>query len=469
MVSRNNIIRIPVSFNKPSYFDNLGKLITSLDDVDDKTVNRNFRQKMETLLDTFDIAIQEDTEEMRTMKNYLDRSNSDMRREIINFISRKSKIGKNELKKITTFFGELTTWDTNTRMRNIATISDDTMYNYINFYRNFVSLLSVVLPTMIVNEQIQTIESPSYWGLSQKHAADLKAIVENYYEPLKKFYGNVTLQNILIEIQNKCSGVVLLSNETPGLTNIKIMDIETYSVFDKRMTTLLYEYYILLVFIEYINLSKDPKLLSRISSSSGSELEGLSDVLIEQQLRFGETEQQLIGGEVVTVQENVAKLLVAYATMMMKTKDSIDMSYDTIMDRVFKLKETEKYTFTDRLRNLTEEERAVDTILKINKLGVWSKGLMKGIKEYDPENYDQEREMMEKIAEVDKKVRQNVNVTDRNADILFEDILADMDTDAFIDADENRIGQLNDEFEDGDPWGDEHGDNDGTRDDDDYN
>jgi hypothetical protein len=26
-----------------------------------------------------------------------------------------------------------------------------------------------------------------------------------------------------------------------------------------------------------------------------------------------------------------------------------------------------------------------------------------------------------------------------------------------------------DEFEDGDPWGDEHGDNDGTRDDDDYN
>jgi hypothetical protein len=469
MVSRNNIIRIPFSFNTPSYFDNLGKLITSLDDVDDKTINRNFRQKMEALLDTFDIAIQEDNEEMRAMKNYLDRSNSDMRREVLNFIGRKSKIGKNELKKITLFFSELTTWDTNTRMRNIETISDDTMYNYINFYRNFVSLLSVVFPTMIVNEQIQTIECPVYWGISQKHASDLKSNVEDYYEPLKKFYGNNTIQNILIEIQNKCKGIVLLSDETPGLTNIKIKDIETYSVFDKRMTTLLYEYYILLVFTEYINLSKDPKLLSKISATDGSDLEGLSDVLIEQQLRFSETEQQLIGGEVVTVQENVAKLLVAYANMMMKSKESIDMSYDTIMDRVFKLKETEKYTFTDRLRNLTEEERAVDTILKINKLGVWSKGLMKGIKEYDPENYDQEREMMEKIAEVDKKVRQNVNVTDRNADILFEDILADMDTDAFIDADENRMGLLNDEFEDGDPWGDEHGDNDGTRDDDDYN
>ena len=67
---------------------------------------------------------------------------------------------------------------------------------------------------------------------------------------------------------------------------------------------------------------------------------------------------------------------------MMNSKDTIDMSYDTVMDRVFKLKETEKYTFTDRLQNLTDEERAVDNILKINKLGVWSKGLTKGIKEY---------------------------------------------------------------------------------------
>jgi hypothetical protein len=471
VVSRNNIIRISLSFNIPSYSDNLLKLLETLDTEDDKTINRNFRQKMETLLDTFDIAIQEDTEDMRTMKNYLDRSNGDMRREIVGFIGKKSKIGKNDLKKLTTFFSELTTWETNTRVRNMDKISDDTMYNYINYYKTFVTLLSVVFPTMILNEQIHTMEVPSYWGVSQKHALDLKAIVENYYDPLKKFYGNNNIQNILYEIQNRCKGVVLLSNETPVLTNIKIKDIETYSVFDKRMATLLYEHYLLLIFMDYINLSKDPKMIAQIaqtSSKGDAESESLSDVLIEQQLRFSETEQQFIRGEVVTIQENVAKLLVAYATVMMKTKDTIDMSYDTVMDRVFKLKESEKYTFTDRLQSLTEEERAVDTILKINKLGVWSKGLMKGIKEYDPENYDQEREMTEKISEIEKKVRRNVNVTDRNADILFEDILAEMDSDAFIDADENRMGALNGDFDDGDPWGDEHGDNDGTRDDDDY-
>jgi hypothetical protein len=319
---------------------------------------------------------------------------------------------------------------------------------------------------MIINEQIQTIEAPAYWGVSQRHASDLKSIVENYYEPLKKFYGNNIIKNVLSEIQNKCKGIILLSTETPALTNTKIGEIDLYSVFDKRTSTLLFEHYILLVFTEYINLTRDPNMLTRMLVVPEDDKDDISssDFLVEQQLRFSETEQQYMEGDVVKLQENVAKLLVAYVTMMMNSKDTIDMSYDTIMDRVFKLKETEKYTFTDRLQSLTEEERAVDSILKINKLGAWSKGLMKGIKEYDPENYDQEKVMTEKIAEIEKTVRRNANVTDRNADIFFEDALADIETDEFINADENIMGGLNEDFEDGDPYGDEYGQYDNTYD-----
>ena len=141
--------------------------------------------------------------------------------------------------------------------------------------------------------------------------------------------------------------------------------------------------------------------------------------------------------------------------MMMNSKDTIDMSYDSVMDRVFKLKESEKYTFTDRLQNLSEEERAVDTILKANKLGVWSKGLTKGIKEYDPENYDQEKQMTENIAEIEKTVRRNRNVTDRNVDMFLEDALDEMATDEFVNNDEIQMGDINEDNHDGDPFGDE--------------
>jgi hypothetical protein len=442
IVSRENIIPISLSFNKPSYSDILSKILKKLDETDDQVIHRNFRDKMELLLDTYDVSIQEDIDEQRDMKNYLDRSNSSMRKEIVDFLKRKSKIGKNELKKVITFFGQLTNWESDLSPRRGNSISDDAMYNYINYFKTFVSLMSVVLPTMILNKQIQSIESPSYWGLSQKHAQDLKNMVEKYYEPLKKFYDNNTIKNVLYEIQIKCESIVLLSNQTPALTSVKVGDIDTYSIFDKRMSTLLYEHYTLLVFSEYINLTKDPTMLTRMLVAPESDKDDIfsSDFLVEQQLRFSETEQQFMEGDVVKLQENVASLLVAYATMMMDSKDTIDMSYDTIMDRVFKLKETEKYTFTDRLKNLSEEEREVDTILKINKLGVWSKGLSKSVKEYDPENYDQEKEMTEKIAQVEKNVRRNANVTDQNVDIFLQDALDDMDTDEFINGDEFMMG-----------------------------
>jgi hypothetical protein len=359
IVSRENIIPISLAFNTPSYSDTLSKLLVKMDESDEQVIARVFRDKMESLLDTYDVSIQEDTEDMRAMKNYLDRANTEMRREVIDFVKRKSKIGRNDLKKVVAFLNELTNWDfdktveTETEGEEVKTpdsISDDGMYNYINYFKTFISMLSVVLPTMILNKQVQSMAAPAYWGLSQKHGQDLKNIVESYYEPLHKFYDNNTIKNVLYEIQGKCAAVVLLSEQTPALTNIKVGDIETYSIFDKRMSTLLYEYYMLLVFTEYISLAKNPEMITRMLVRSESDKDDIfsSDFLVEQQLRFTETEQQYMEGDVVKLQENVASLLVAYITMMMDSKDTINLSYDTIMDRVFKLKETEKYTFTDR-------------------------------------------------------------------------------------------------------------------------
>ena len=44
---------------------------------------------------------------------------------------------------------------------------------------------------------------------------------------------------------------------------------------------------------------------------------------------------------------------------------------------MFKLREREKDLVTDRLKMMTDQERDADTILKINKLGMYSKGMQK--------------------------------------------------------------------------------------------
>jgi hypothetical protein len=276
--------------------------------------------------------------------------------------------------------------------------------------------------------------------------------------PLAKFFNNVAIGNIVTEIQNISKGILLLSQVTPVTTSTKIGEQEKYNVFDKRTSTLLYEYYIMQIFTEYINLTKDPVMASQMLRTPNAENPSLysSDFLVEQQLQIAESEDIYLEGNVDKLQEDTARLLTTYLTIMMQSKKSIDLSYDKVDDLIFKLKEAEKYTFTDRLRDLDDEQREVENVLKIYKLGMWSTGLSKGIKEYDPENYEHEKEVSRRIAEIQNGLRRN-GAIDENMDLDFEDALDDMEAQDFIDADELQMGDIGEDYDDGDPFGEEYG------------
>lgn len=460
IVSRNNIIRnLSLTLGSISCSETFRQIINQFRENNDEIIAPVLVDNLLELLDNYELTFNKEDEEidiMKKMRNYLINSNTKMRKIIFDFL--KGRISKNEYNKITNFINKLTTWefDNNERNKDIK-ISDDSMYNYLNYLRYFVSMLSTVFPNMIINKQIQSIEPNDYWVLSMIHEQDIKKMVTNFYKPLDKFYDNMNIKKVLYEIQDKCKNIVLLANNTPALTNIKIGDKEKYHIFDKRVATLLNEYYILQVLNEYIDLTKDPKVISRLLVSTEEEPSLISrDFFIEQQLRFSETEKQFIQGDVVKLENDIANLLVSYLTIMIKTKDTINMSYEAIQDNIFKLKEAEKYTFTDRLKDLTEEERNVDTILKANKLGVWAKGLSKGIKEYDPENYDDDKILAEKIVELQKKLRkQDEGITDRNIDVAMDDLMNDMETNNFIEREEYGMAHMNDDYNDGDYYGDE--------------
>ena len=458
IVSRNNIIRMSLSQTNKTCVDDLKKLLKMFDDINDETVPKALTQKLEVVSELYDIQLEEDTKEMRTLKDYLATSNDKMRKEIIEFIRSKGKVSGIDLKNITKFLNELTIWKYDTEQRNTdIKISDDALYNYINFFKNFIDLFAVVFPSMIINQKIQTIEPPKYWGLSRVHASDVKEMVINFYKPIEKFYGNRSINNILLEIKNKCKGINLLAKYTPVLTNIKIGEKEIYSVFDKRTITLLFEYYFLSVLNDYINLTKDPTMVSRMLVIPEREDEGefSSDFLAEKQSRFTDDEQEFIEGDVSKLKQEVAKLLVSYLNIMTRSKKTMNLSYDDVEDRVFKLKEAEKYSFTDRLRDMTEDERTVDTILKHHKLGsLYSIGLSKGIKEYDPENFDHDKKVAEKVAEIQNMLKRK-RVAERDMDIEVDDTLAEMDEAREIELDVAMDMNMTDDFDDGDPWGEE--------------
>ena len=458
IVSRNNIVNTDISFHTYTCIQRMRDL---LDTTNDTQLPSKFITLMKRILDTYDISITSDTDDMRELKNYLSDSNAYMRKQLIRFIKEKGEIRKSEYNNINEFVTTITEWKfndiTNTResqkqqpkdSRNETSISDSGMYNFMQYFKTFITMISKVYPTMILNQQSHNIVPPKYWGLSQRHVKDVVNIVDLCYEPIKKLYGNQTIYNVLKTIQDKTNSIVALANETFAFSEIKIDDKTMYSVLDKRIITLLMEYYLLKIFSSYIELTNSSLMLNR--SSPDVETDDL------ERDDFYELTESMVKGNINSLKINTAKLLVGYMKVMSNTKDTINVSYDDIMDKVFKLKEKEKDTFTDRLQALTDEERNVDTILKINKLGVWNRGLTKGLKEYDPENYDQEREIMTKIAEIERQVRrQNANVDETNLDIYMDDYIEQMENDADIDRENNDMSYMNDDYLDGDYYGDE--------------
>ena len=107
-------------------------------------------------------------------------------------------------------------------------------------------------------------------------------------------------------------------------------------------------------------------------------------------------------------------------------KDIIDITYEDIQDKVFKLREGEKNMVTDRLKAMTDEQRDIDTVFKILKQGIYSKGLEKGLTMYDKDFYEREEEqkLMENMEKLERKIRRNnKDATDENIDILVDEQL----------------------------------------------
>ena len=120
------------------------------------------------------------------------------------------------------------------------------------------------------------------------------------------------------------------------------------------------------------------------------------------------------------------------------------------------IKEAEKYDFTDKLRDMTDDQRAVDTILKHHKLGpLYSLGMSKGIKEYDPEHFEHDKQIAENVAKIQNKLKKQGALGD-DVDLDMDDAIDQMNIEKEIDEDLAMDINSTDDYDDGDPWGDEN-------------
>ena len=95
---------------------------------------------------------------------------------------------------------------------------------------------------------------------------------------------------------------------------------------------------------------------------------------------------------------------------------------------------------------MSVEGKDVDTMMKINKLGDWSKGLQKGLTVYDKDTYDADRDEMEKLVNIENKLLKQKHGQPID-DIDRMDYLENEQRENEIDAEDNDLTNLNDNYD----------------------
>ena len=337
---------------------------------------------------------------------------------------------------------------------------NDSAYERVFSYcENLIHRLAKTIPSIIINNvdfDDQTIVR--HWRLSDRHSSDISKLIQRNYEGLAKFYEAPHMKSILKKVIQHSNNLLKLTATIPLYNNNIVNGTEVHHDFDKSLKVLLLEFIIMKLFSLYIMFTDQPDLLAEKLDQEEKE-EGIGAIVsnLVQDTEIGEIEEiEIVTGRVAAVSVKIADLFVEMCAIFGRDKKTINYNHQEIIDRVKVSKEKEKDLVTERLKDLSDEERQVDNILKAHKLGQWNKGLLKGLTQYVPGTYDEERAVMEAQAELEQRLGKDDRVTAMNREIYAADLVdAEMVGDE-IEAEEMDLAHLGDDDDHGDMDGDEY-------------
>lgn len=258
-------------------------------------------------------------------------------------------------------------------------------------------------------------------------------------------------------MNSKNAEIYRYATYTKYYSPIKDKDSQVKSIFNSELTTLLFKYYFfstLLNITDIVNsddLSTEYKEEDPIAIKMITALE--SGEPVEEDPRI---EEQLQQGLFADNKTKAAKIIFVLCKIINNSKKVIDYNYESLTEKIVKLREQEKTDITDYLKEMTEDEREVENIFKSVKLEGWSVGSQKGFREYQPQTYEEERKGIEKKMIMENKLGKENYITEQNKDIYLYDAISEATNAEAIESEVYSLAGLpnDDDYEHGD--GDEY-------------
>jgi len=458
VINKSNIVKLRIRMAAVNNVQILRDIIKSMDDRDVQNIPTVFRNKFLAMIDTFEIGgLTTDTPEMREFKNYLSAANDEMQNTIVSFVKRTTKMSKQNFSNFEKCIRKISEFK---EIGNNLYIDreDETIYKMTQFIKNTLRTMTRVFPNIIINDNEHQFIPPKHWKLSSRHEMDLKDILRKHDLPLHKFFKDPMIKLMLQKVQVLTRDVNMLAENTEFYAPIKVGDEFRYSVFDRRLSIMLFKFYFYTAMLDFISLKDDDDVFIRTVPTPVGEAFS-ENTITSVEVREMETgiisELEIVSGEKEQISEKIADLLVAFSSIICGDKEAINYNYESLMERVLRAKEKEKDIMTDYLKEMTDEEREIDNLFKNHKLEKWSKGLQKGLREYQKDTYDEEREDMEAQTLREMELGTNSLVTDMNREIYSMDLLKAKEDAEDIEQEAFDMGGIADDDDYGDDDGDE--------------
>ena len=265
--------------------------------------------------------------------------------------------------------------------------------NAVNYIKNNIINVGIIFPSIIQNKVEYSINAHKYWNITDFHMKNIYNMSTKIFESINPYYNDAKLTNLLVTIQENVKYIISVSNQICTDGN------------NKNINMLFIEHLLLLVFLEYMNLSSDPNMIY-------NEERGDVDDENEEQ----DQAQNVIDSNTIMLQKKVASLLSDYLKIMGNSYESISISYDDVMDKVFVAKENEKNQMRSEFEIKTSEELVIDSIFRSNKIGKWAISNVTG---YDGDRLETEYEIM-------MRGQQNLPFEDNNEEGATDDNILDL-------------------------------------------
>ena len=442
IVGLENKIDLTMVNEIPNELDNL-KMLLRKDTFEDYKLDPKFLEHMKSVVEGYgDKSKRYDL--TRELRNYLMEENKNRRLFIKDFINRNANIRQNKFNLISKYLDTLENYTLDSD--SIQDNNSDLTFKIVTSLRNTIFYMSRILPDIVLNKvnpmSSIDVKRQSLKYLSGLHIKDIESIINYEYLPWKQFYNKLPFSSdssFLNSIKEVTLDIQLFSNHTPF---IKVSDDNDQPVFNGKLLRELYTYYLLEVIKKYIDLQGLREIEMRQTSSM---VEQDEDNQFVEDIEAEEGNASIENNELFDINKKIATFLTITLEYLSNTKKTTNILYDTIMSKVRKAKEKEIEDITDNFKLLNDDERNVEFLLKVNKLGRWSKGLSKGVTEYVMSEYDEDRAAMEERVLKEQALGQFGIVTEMNRDIYTLDLDQQRlyDQESFLEA--NDISGLADD------------------------